>query len=203
MYKICQTEKSIARQRELENGFLDYLESVPFLEIDIAGLCRYLEIPRKTFYRYFGTKEDALHALIDHRLQDLDQLFCRAEQRDLHAFRQDALAFFTFWKEQKRFLDILNERNLTSAIFSRINAPYIISIRKHFYILHSVYSENPYLYTFLISSAMAVVIRWHAGGYQESIHQMAELMESMIASPLMNQLQYTIGPDISKFTKNS
>lgn len=36
-----------------------------FEEISVSDLCDRLHIPRKSFYRYFSSKEGALHALLD------------------------------------------------------------------------------------------------------------------------------------------
>jgi len=74
MYKICHTEESSRRQRELEQGFLNMLQIQTYDKITLTELCRQLHIPRKTFYRYFPTKEDCLLALIDHTLSDCNDI---------------------------------------------------------------------------------------------------------------------------------
>ena len=70
MYKICHTEESTRRQRILEQGLLDALAKQSYEKIALTDLCQKLGVPRKTFYRYFPTKEDCLLALIDHTLAD-------------------------------------------------------------------------------------------------------------------------------------
>ena len=70
MYKTCHTEESTRRQRELEQGLLEAMGRQPYKKITLTELCRQLNVPRKTFYRYFPTKEDCLLALIDHTLSD-------------------------------------------------------------------------------------------------------------------------------------
>ena len=72
MYKACKTEQSAARQRELEQGLLAAMISHPFDEISISDLCTQIGIPRKSFYRYFSSKEGALHALLDHTLMEME-----------------------------------------------------------------------------------------------------------------------------------
>ena len=72
MYKMCRTEASANRQRSLEQGLLDAMQVMDFAEISICDLCDQLEIPRKSFYRYFAGKEGALYALIDHTLFQLE-----------------------------------------------------------------------------------------------------------------------------------
>ena len=60
MYKICHTEESSRRQRELEAGLLEAIKNFPYEKITLTELCPQLNIPRKSFYRYFPTKEDCL-----------------------------------------------------------------------------------------------------------------------------------------------
>jgi AcrR family transcriptional regulator len=74
MYKICHTEESSRRQRELEQGFLELLRSQSYDKLTLTELCRRLNVPRKSFYRYFPTKEDCLLALIDHTLADCNDI---------------------------------------------------------------------------------------------------------------------------------
>ena len=57
MYKFCKTEQSFQRQRELEQGLLAMMEHHRFEEISVSDLCDRLNIPRKSFYRYFSSKD--------------------------------------------------------------------------------------------------------------------------------------------------
>ena len=73
MYKLCKTEQSAARQRQLEQGLLQAMRTQQYEEISISDLCDRLEIPRKSFYRYFSSKDGALAALLDHTLMEFEQ----------------------------------------------------------------------------------------------------------------------------------
>ena len=72
MYKLCKTEQSAQRQRELERGLLNAMSTHQYEEISVSDLCDQMEIPRKSFYRYFSSKDGALHALIDHTLLEFE-----------------------------------------------------------------------------------------------------------------------------------
>ena len=63
MYKLCRTEQSAQRQRQLEQGLLLAMKTKRYEEITISDLCDQMGIPRKSFYRYFSSKDGALHAL--------------------------------------------------------------------------------------------------------------------------------------------
>ncbi len=68
MYKLCKTEQSAARQKELEQGLMELMTVTRYEDISVSDLCLELNIPRKAFYRYFSSKDGALHGLIDHTL---------------------------------------------------------------------------------------------------------------------------------------
>ena len=68
MYKLCKTERSALRQKEIESALLEIIKKKPYNDVTITELCDKLEMPRKTFYRYFESKDDALYALIEHTL---------------------------------------------------------------------------------------------------------------------------------------
>ena len=75
MYKLCKTEQSAARQRLLEEGLLRAISQHRYDELSVSDLCSQMNIPRKSFYRYFSSKEGALHALLDHTLMSFDQFY--------------------------------------------------------------------------------------------------------------------------------
>ena len=60
MYKQCQTEQSTARQRQLEQGLLQIMQKRHYDEISVSDLCEELGIPRKSFYRYFASKDGGI-----------------------------------------------------------------------------------------------------------------------------------------------
>ena len=70
MYKLCKTEQSAKRQREIENCLFEIMKGKHYEEITITEICERMSMPRKAFYRYFDSKEDALSALIDHSMAE-------------------------------------------------------------------------------------------------------------------------------------
>ena len=62
MYKLCKTEQSAARQRELEQSLAAMMLVRRYEDISVSEFCSYAGIPRKAFYRYFSSKDGALYA---------------------------------------------------------------------------------------------------------------------------------------------
>lgn len=186
MYKICLNEKSLARQREMENGFLEYLDEASIFKLEISDLCRRLEIPRKTFYRYFGSREDALFALIDHRLEDMEQYLLTSLQADAKDPKQISYHFFTFWRGQQRFLDILNKNLLLSILTNRavLRAEQSLDDAQIGRSIPNTNSAKSYMSNFAISGMMSMMLQWYHSGFQMDVDKLSEIAAAMLTQPI-------------------
>ena len=108
MYKLCKTEQSAKRQKQLEQGLLEMMKTVHYDEIMVIDLCNQLGIPRKAFYRYFTGKEGALHALIDHTMMEYEGFSQTKQQGKRRNLQLELESFFQFWEEHRVFLDALD-----------------------------------------------------------------------------------------------
>lgn len=191
MYKLCKTEQSANRQRVLEEGLLNTMRHKRYEEITISELCDQMGIPRKSFYRYFSSKDGALHALIDHRLLEFQQETGLFTSGMADVDRQ-CLAFFNFWYNEKVFLDALEKSDLSGILVQRAirqaqeeyNFPYEM-------IPTELYPIKDHAICFAICGIMSMVTRWHRGGYQESVEEMAVIAAAILTQPLMRNVQNT------------
>ena len=71
MAKACITEKTAVRQRGIESGLLTLMLEKRFEDFSVTDLCRHLNLPRRSFYRYFTDLEDVLDSLMNHTMQDM------------------------------------------------------------------------------------------------------------------------------------
>ena len=101
MYKMCKTEQSAQRQRQLEQGLLKAMGTHHFDEISVSDLCEQIGVPRKSFYRYFSGKDGALHALIDHILLEYEGFSVRRLNNAMPISQGELEGFFQFWQKQK------------------------------------------------------------------------------------------------------
>ena len=186
MYKLCKTEQSAQRQRQLEEGLLAAMKTKRYEEITISDLCEQMDIPRKSFYRYFSSKDGALHALIDHTLLDFEQhtgILSGNAAGDAH---QDLRNFFEFWHRRKQLLDALERSGLSGVLVQRA-----IAQAQNEYLLPR-YPSTPevrqlqsHAITFSICGLMSMVTRWHRSGYAESAQEMANIATILLTRPLI------------------
>ena len=178
MYKICHTEESSRRQRELEQGFLEALHTQPYAKLTLTDLCRQLEIPRKTFYRYFPTKDDCLLALIDHTLSDCNDIALKVWDGSTALDQEVQLRFFRYWLEHRLFLDAMAANDLRYLLLDRTTV--IVDRMKENNSFDS-FARDQVEY-FIAQGLMTTVLRWHYFGFPENPEQMAAVFGKLLSS---------------------
>lgn len=170
MYKICHTEESSSRQRELEHGLLKALGEQPYEKITLTELCRELQLPRKTFYRYFPTKDDCLLAMIDHTLSDCNNAALTGWEGDRELKQIDLERFFAYWRDQEAFLNAVRDNGFRYLLLDRTTV--IVDAMKE--------NDPPNAFArdqveyFIAHGLMATVLRWHHFGFQSTPEEMAQ-----------------------------
>ena len=179
MYKHCTTEESARRQRQLEQCLLELMVGTPYPSITIGMICEYAELSRKSFYRYFDSKESCLYALLDHTIMDGSSYYIPDSQtaRDRLSF---CIRIFEYWHRQAPLLDALEKNGLTLCLLQRIvryileEEPEYISylgIPQDFLMEHIVYT---------VGGMMGLIITWHHGGFQKTAEQMGNMLCRLI-----------------------
>ena len=193
MYKLCKTEQSATRQREIEKCFFEIIKGKHYEEVTITEICQKMNMPRKSFYRYFDGKDAIIQSMINHVILDYNS-FCRneANRPEQATLKSEFEMFFTFWKGKKDLLQTLDKsgligylvENATSFAMSEFN-----DVRK--YLTDSGDDDKMVAYQFLISGLMTMMISWYRGGFREPIENMSRATVKIITRPLFENLTRT------------
>ena len=180
MYKLCKTEQSAIRQRELERGLLELMKTKRYEDISVSELCNLMNIPRKTFYRYFSSKDGALFALLDHTMME----FSFSDKNQQSAIT-DLDTFFSFWYQRKEILDVLSRSSLSGILVERATDLALRErmIPKKFLNLNN--NMKIAAMSFAVCGIMIMVIQWHHQGFQETPAQMSALAIALLSKPLL------------------
>ena len=187
MYKLCKTEQSAQRQRQLEDGLLEAMLQQRYEDISISDLCDQLQVPRKSFYRYFASKDGALHALIDHRLLEYEMM----TNRDSDRGHLSLLLFYEFWYSQKNLLDALGRSELSNVLYERAMMVSRDSDMLEFNFYRAPRNLQDVAVSFVTSGLMTLVLQWHRDGFRETPREMAEMTRHLLSRPMV--------PDVSIF----
>ena len=188
MYKLCKTEQSARRQRELEQGLLAAMENHYYEEISVSDLCDQLQIPRKSFYRYFSNKEGALHALIDHSLLEFESFLPDGYDSGNRSSQMDLERFFRFWKEKHLLLDALSRSGISGTLVIRAvdHAMSDVGVPSRF-LLQDQQQTRRYATMFGVCGLMSLVLNWHAEGFAVPESEMAAIATELMTRPLFAQ----------------
>lgn len=176
MYKTCHTEESSRRQRNLEAGLLEVLKNFRYEKITLTELCSQLNIPRKSFYRYFPTKEDCLLALIDHTLADCNEVALMGWNGAGNLDEATQLRFFRFWREHADFLDMIRDNGLRFLLLER-TTDIVDYMKENAEVESFAWDQVEY---FIAYGLITTVLRWHHFGFQSSPEEMAEVFGTLL-----------------------
>lgn len=184
MYKLCKTEQSAARQRQLEQGLLQAMYTQQYEDISISDLCDRLGVPRKSFYRYFSNKDGALFALLDHTLMEFIQSPSNPIANKTGAIH-DLERFFVFWHERRRLLTALQRSRLSGLLLER--ATYYAQHERLMpsYLLYVDENIQQRAMTFAVCGLLSMVLAWHTDHYRETPEEMAKIATEMLTQPLV------------------
>ena len=188
MYKLCKTEQSAARQRQLEQGLLQIMQTQQYEDISISDLCDRLGIPRKSFYRYFSSKDGALMALIDHTLMEFEQSMPLSKKVRSGTAIGDLERYFIFWYERKALLDALQRSRLSGILVERSTNHALHERLMPAYLRAQPDQIQEMALTFAVCGLLSMVIQWHNEGYRISTEQMTAAAVTMLSNPLLTRL---------------
>ena len=185
MYKLCKTEQSATRQRELERGLLKMMLQYRYEDISVSDLCDHLEIPRKSFYRYFSSKDGALYALLDHTMMDYFDTGASMLGITPGTQRGDLVRYFAFWRERGDLLDalqcnglsgILVERAMDLALRERLMPGYMRKMEPEI---------QQMAMSFSVCGLLSMVLLWHSHGFSTPPEEMMKIALSLLTKPLL------------------
>lgn len=189
MYKLCKTEQSAARQRELELALSEMMNLKRYEDITVSEFCSHVGIPRKAFYRYFSSKDGALYALMDHTMLEYEHYREPAVTGPERNLLRELESFYKFWRRQKPILDALEFSGLSGVLLERaISSTETVALQKHAAAGDSPFAQRQII-RFAVSGIMIMMVNWHHDGYRESPREMAELTARIVTSPMLPYLQ--------------
>jgi AcrR family transcriptional regulator len=175
MYKYCTTEESALRQRQFEQCLLELMQTIPYPQISIVQICAQAGLSRKSFYRYFGSKDDCLLALIDHAIMDGSSYYLPEFSEQAYS-RSACERFFSYWKSMHPLLKVLAENDLITPLAHRMS---FYLEREEWGLKHTRRSRERII--FLAGGIMSLVMHWHHTGYEKSTQEMASILESILS----------------------
>ena len=185
MYKLCKTEQSAQRQRQLENGLLQMMSLKRYEEISVSDLCEHMQGPRKSFYRYFSSKDGALYALLDHTLMEYEGFTGAYREGTPRSLQKDLERFFLFWVQHKGLLDALQRSGMSGVLIERsISHALSEMVLPKRFLPQETEETVRHVTMFCVCGLMSMVLSWHHDGYNQTADKMATIACRLLDKPL-------------------
>ena len=187
MYKACKTALSAQRQRHIVDSMVEMLQSRRFSEVTIQSLCQKAGLPRKTFYRYFDSKEDVIDAMIDFATTDYESFCGPYLEGEPRTSEKDVEKLFLFWLQHKNILDALRRSGMSGRLIGR--SMHLSYLEKVGYRLVNQGEEaGPDVFRmttyFSICGLYVLILDWHHRGCRETPQEMARATYKLLTHPL-------------------
>ena len=152
----------------LEEALFDLLATKTSLRnISVAELSEHAQIARRTFYRYYHSKEQVLTNYLDRLIQDY---ITELQTAKLTNFEDLVNLFFQYWSQYTESLKILQDANLLVFILQRsydkLPAAYT-TVMAPWHVTDSNQRQITYDSRFITGGLYNIFDEWLKGDYQE------------------------------------
>ena len=158
----------------ITQALVELMDEKPFESISITEVVQRAGVGRSSFYRHFSGKKDVL-------LQHLNVLF--DWPRDYgpdreHDMEDYLLMWFQDVKRDRAFFETLQRNGMLELIYTQLASNIQYNLETYDLKLHK------YQPIFFMGAAVAVIIAWIEGGFEESEEEINEIFLSILYNKL-------------------
>lgn len=185
MEKLCQTELRTKRRILLEDSLLALMKERRYQDISVKDICLRAQIPRRTFYHYFGCKESVLHAVVENMLNECSLEVMLEFNAGLNAMRESMIRNFRYWQGPARWkLDLLLDNSLSGEV-TRCVLRWLESEHTGVPSVSAAdEKEKAIIKKVGASGFFTLLVYWRENEYRETPEEMAEISIRILAKPL-------------------
>lgn len=185
MEKLPQTQAAQERRAQLEEALLALMRTRGYTQTTVTDICREADIPRRTFYHYFDSKEAVLRAVVEDMLNECFLDVMLEFNRGYEAMKESLVRNFRYWQgEAREKLDLLLENGLSGEMM-QCALHWLES--EHLGLPHrpGVSEKELELITMVgCSGFFTLLLYWRRNDYRETPEEMADFAMQVLSEPL-------------------
>ena len=166
--------------------FIGITEKKEYCDITIHMIVDHAGLGRRTFYRYFKTKDDAMKYICELLM---DQFANTLISNDSHGMEEVAVAYFQFWEQ---YIDILlllkkahvlyfiedNFAELITYVAKKVkHIPEAVPLEK----LTKIYQKHNYEFSIKLAGFWKATIIWCEEKFRKSPEEMAKIITALLS----------------------
>lgn len=161
-------------------ALLKLMKTKPYGQIRIKELSKNADLDRRTFYRYFKSKDEVLELYCGYIMQDFAKKILDKNELSLRAV---VTSYFEFWAEHIDFLKLLKESHMTYFFVERMDMLIYrhVSLKvKPYLIGQELDEETRYSFFFQFGGLWSILNRWITKEPREAPEEMARIVVEVI-----------------------
>lgn len=187
MYKLCKTKQSAEQQTHIAQCLLEMLRERPYAQVTVSALCERAGVPRKTFYRYFESKDDVLDAVVDKLLAMYGGFSAGPEAEGAPSPEAELTRYFLFWKNNRALLDSMRRSSIVELMISRTVTRLCEGMTWTSRLTRAgVDSERRTAMLFTIVGLFAVMLEWANRGFDRDARELAAETAKILTRPMVS-----------------
>ena len=185
MEKLPQTQAAQKRRAQLEEALLALMRTRGYAQTTVTDICREADIPRRTFYHYFDSKEAVLRAVVESMLNECFLEVMLEFDRGYEIMKESLIRNFRYWQgEAREKLDLLLDNGLPGEMM-QCALRWVES--EHLGLPHrpGVSEKELELITMVgCSGFFTLLMYWRRNDYRETPEEMADFAMRVLSEPL-------------------
>ena len=184
MYKQCKNKNAIKRQEELAEQIIEMLQKKKLDNVTVSELCGHVNVPRKSFYRYFESKDDIRQYLIDRYIKTY--LEYDSKQASPENSVEALMVTLSYWKANRKLMIAIMNSGAIPLLEDSISE-YLTE--RGFGEFASIHSKDSFAYTLgvrlLVHCVFVIITDWLQTNCRASVPDAAALIVDVITNPLV------------------
>lgn len=166
-------------QRWMIDALLLLMDSKNYNDITILQITDKAKLGRRTFYRYFKSKDDVLRLYCEIILQEFGKKIMGKDEISLYTV---TLSYFEFWTDYTDFLHLLKKAHMLSFLEERLESLVSNLVVRMGHVPPDLPYDQSVLYEFIfkIAGYWRVTIEWSSHFPRESPEEMAEIVANIL-----------------------
>lgn len=160
-------------------ALLELMKKKEYKEITVSEIVKKADLGRRTFYRYFKTKDEVLDLACSLLMKNFAQ---KIKEKQEITLKSVTLSYFEFWNDQTEFLDLMKKAHTLYFLEDRIEKlVHEVAIDLNHVSPDAAFSMDIYYeYIFKLAGFWRITLEWCSHAPRETPEEMAVLVASIL-----------------------
>lgn len=164
-------------KRIFRESLINLLQTKPIHQITVSELCKYSELNRSTFYKYYNNVYDMLLEIKTEIMVHANECISSIDVSDTTAIIKPIYQLLCYIDDNADLYRLILHNDVGNDILGQMIDNAFELLRDNFSIIKcDIEKHREYIFSYLISGSITIIKNWLDGGQKESIKEITDLI---------------------------